>query len=340
MATDAATGGAGSPCHVVCVTGMHRSGTSLAARAVNLLGVSFGSPEALMPAGSDNPAGYWENRYIKEFDDELLAALEGSWDQPPVLAPGWERSSSLDELRSRAASILEENFAEARLAGGPMGWKEPRLSLLLPFWRTVVDIAAIVVVVRHPWEVAASLERRNGLPLPDAAILWLRYLLAAAGDDPGHLLIRQRDLSDDLDSTLTAIASHIGAPAPSADVTAAVAAHRDPALVHHTAPPVAPAEAHPAMRLALDVWNNGAVDLSALPPAVSECIRCGWLGSPGTREALAQARAEALNYRERLRKRHRLVTEANAAALGQAGEATEVASTEEQGRASAERSAP
>src|SRR3954453_22283434 len=87
---------------VVAVTGMHRSGTSLAARAVNLLGVSFGSADSLLRPGPDNPAGDWENRAMKELDDELLAALGGSWDQPPVLAAGWERDTALDELAERA----------------------------------------------------------------------------------------------------------------------------------------------------------------------------------------------------------------------------------------------
>ena len=50
----------------VCVTGMHRSGTSFTAKAIQLLGASLGGPEGLMAPGPDNPSGYWENRDIKE----------------------------------------------------------------------------------------------------------------------------------------------------------------------------------------------------------------------------------------------------------------------------------
>ncbi len=92
---------------------MHRSGTSLAARALDLLGVSLGDPDRLQPAGRDNPAGYWENRYVTELDDELLAALGGSWDQPPVLTPGWEADPALDELRDRARGVLGDAFGHA-----------------------------------------------------------------------------------------------------------------------------------------------------------------------------------------------------------------------------------
>jgi len=44
--------------HVVLILGMHRSGTSAAARAVNLLGVDLGAP--LLPPRDDNPVGCWE----------------------------------------------------------------------------------------------------------------------------------------------------------------------------------------------------------------------------------------------------------------------------------------
>ena len=87
--TDRWSPGAGRS--AMCLIGMHRSGTSLAARMLSLLGVSLGAPEGLLPPGPDNPAGYWENKSIQEFDDELLADRGGAWDQPPVLVPGWEQ---------------------------------------------------------------------------------------------------------------------------------------------------------------------------------------------------------------------------------------------------------
>src|SRR5690606_4102139 len=124
---------------VVCVAGMHRSGTSFAARALELLGVSLGRPEGLLAPGSDNPAGYWENRAIQELDDELLAHLGGSWDHPPVLTPGWERADDLEPFVTRAHAILDRDFARAASAG-PVAFKDPRVSLLLPFWRRVVPI--------------------------------------------------------------------------------------------------------------------------------------------------------------------------------------------------------
>src|ERR1700704_4698211 len=119
----------------VCVMGMHRSGTSFTARALQLLGVSLGSPEGLMAPGPDNPAGYWENRDIKELNDELFAQLGGAWDQPPVLDPGWSLDGRLDPLRTRASEVLDDAFGAPATGTSVIGWKDPRLSLVLPFWR-------------------------------------------------------------------------------------------------------------------------------------------------------------------------------------------------------------
>lgn len=287
---------------VVCVTGMHRGGTSVMARAVNLLGISFGASEGLMFAGSDNPAGYWENRAIKELDDELLAHLGGAWDQPPVLEPGWEDRADLDAFRERATAILDRDFAEARQEGAPIGWKEPRLCLLLPFWRTVVAIAATIVVVRDPREVSASLRTRNGMETPQAALLWLRYLLAATADCGHHLVVPNQALSEDIEATLVRIARHLELPAPGPQVVRAVRDHIDPSLVHQVASPVEPAEVHPLMRLALDVWNGGDVNPERIPESVATSIARGWLGAPESRAKLTEARARVVELQEQVRK--------------------------------------
>ena len=207
------TGGtARGPDQLVCITGMHRSGTSLLARVVNLLGVDLGAPGALMGPGPDNPAGYWENRAIKELDDEVLAHLGGAWDQPPLLEAGWELDAGLDPFRDRAREILGRDFAGP--AAGPVGCKEPRLCLLHPFWRTVVPISHTVVVVRHPTEVVASLVRRNGMDPGQGAVLWLRYLLAVGAPADGSVLVvRLDDLTDRPDATAARLATHLGLPA-------------------------------------------------------------------------------------------------------------------------------
>src|SRR5438309_5043020 len=100
----------------LCITGMHRSGTSMVARLLNVCGLGLGPEDELLPAAFDNPRGFWENVHFVRLNDALLRAWGGPWDRPP---PG--AGTTPDELRSRALGLV------GRLAGpGPWGWKDPR----------------------------------------------------------------------------------------------------------------------------------------------------------------------------------------------------------------------
>src|SRR5689334_10174307 len=241
----------GTTSTAVCVTGMHRSGTSVVAGALAHLGVSLGDPSRLLKAGADNPKGYFEIRAVVELDDELLAHLGGAWDQPPVLDPGWEHAPGLAPFRDRADAGLRASFGAEAARGPVMAWKDPRLSVLLPFWRTVTPIATTVVVVRGPVEVAASLAVRGySVGAAQAASLWLRYVYAATAADPGHLLLRHADLFEDLSGTIARLAAHLGLPAPDAAAAAAVRDHLDTGLRHHDAGRASPELANPLLDLA------------------------------------------------------------------------------------------
>jgi hypothetical protein len=288
---------------VICVSGMHRCGTSVAARTVHLLGVSLGRPDGLMPVGRDNPAGYWENKAIKELDDELFAHLGGAWDRPPLLARGWEQDPDLDPFRARAAAILTEAYGDPAAVRGPIGFKDPRLSLLLPFWRTVLPVTTTIVLARDPDEVVASLAARRYTVDPlEGYGLWLRYLCAATANDPGHLLVRHRDFFGDLPALLGRLCDHAGLPRPDEAAVAAVQAHIDPGL-HHQVSQAAADDRHPLAALAHAVWNGGRPDLGVLAAPVRQALAEGWLRSPVSDEAAARARADAVTFKENLKRR-------------------------------------
>src|SRR5881397_1961564 len=113
------------PTDVCCITGMHRSGTSLVAGIVNILGVDLGPPESMWEPDEANPRGYWEQAEIVDLNDEILAVLGGSWRDPPVLEEGWEASTRLEESRGRATALVKQLFGRADKAC----WKDPRTSL-------------------------------------------------------------------------------------------------------------------------------------------------------------------------------------------------------------------
>lgn len=63
---------------IVCILGMHRSGTSALTRVLNLIGVDLGSEEILTTEPvADNPKGYWEHGEITAISDAILKGTEG-----------------------------------------------------------------------------------------------------------------------------------------------------------------------------------------------------------------------------------------------------------------------
>ena len=163
----------------ICVLGMHRSGTSVTARAIELLGAYMGRQEELELGGSDNPEGFWERRSIHSLHERILEQFGMSWDTTVKLPRGWLQSKSLSPFREELTAIIGADFASHPV----WAWKDPRTSLLLPLWREVLAEMAIelkcLMIIRHPIEVARSLERRNGFTIERSLAIWLNYNLSA-----------------------------------------------------------------------------------------------------------------------------------------------------------------
>src|SRR5437870_8336735 len=138
---------------IICVLGMHRSGTSLITRVLSLLGMYLGPSEHLMKPNQFNPKGFWEHQSIVDLDDEILKRLEGSWCDPPSFSAGWEGSSQFADLRQQARALIQNDFDAAMC----WGWKDPRTCLTLPFWKQLLPPLRYVICLRNPVDVARSL---------------------------------------------------------------------------------------------------------------------------------------------------------------------------------------
>ena len=163
-----------------CIVGMHRSGTSMVARLMNECGLNLGPEEGLLGPNADNAMGHFEHKGFLEIDDALLKHLGGSWDKPPILNSGWENDVTLEELVAKAEKLID-TFSDRE----PWGWKEPRTTLLLPFWQNLLPDLRYVICVRNPLEVARSLAERDGTSIPEGAQLWSQYTRAAIQNTEG-----------------------------------------------------------------------------------------------------------------------------------------------------------
>lgn len=158
------------------ILGMHRSGTSALTGLLHILGANLGV--GLVGTEPDiNFKGYWENKDANLFDDRLLKSLGTDWYDVFDLPQGWCHQSKKMGFDDELKKLLVENF------GGQDLWavKDPRLCRLLPLWIDVAEQQEIelkfLMVLRHPFEVAKSLNKRNGFCESHAALLWLRYVL-------------------------------------------------------------------------------------------------------------------------------------------------------------------
>jgi hypothetical protein len=209
---------------------MHRSGTSVVARLLNILGVYLGPQEHILYPEPDNPKGFWEHRLLTGLNDEILKKFNSTWDKPPLYPPSWENSELLEGVRRKAGEVIQQDFHHLPL----WGWKDPRTSLTLPFWRSVLGRMKNVICLRNPVDVAHSLEARDKFSPQLSYALWLRYVASSITYTKGQprLFIFYEDLMSNPAGALKWLAKFVGKTAtPHRTRTASIDVNRQ--LRHH-----------------------------------------------------------------------------------------------------------
>ncbi|MGZ9809189.1 hypothetical protein ACXN5S_01875 [Pseudoroseicyclus sp. H15] len=149
-------------------------------------GMGADLPGTLIGASATNPAGHWESRKIQLLNDQMLEALGGHWHDWRSLPEGWAQSEIAQSFRAEAEALVQAEFGDAEL----FVFKDPRICRLAPFWIDVLEGMGIevlpLIVVRHPLEVAQSLEERNRLPSQVGHLLWLAHVLDAEAATEGR----------------------------------------------------------------------------------------------------------------------------------------------------------
>ncbi len=205
------------PKQLAVILGMHRSGTSLITRSMELVGYELG--DNLMPEREDNPKGFFEDVDYVELNDDLLRVSSSTWDTPQLTAASREIASK--RLIKRADKFLKDKFKDRQ----KLALKDPRACLLLPFWQKRFEANDIevsyVVVHRDPAQVAASLARRNGISLRHGLLLgfiYLREIMAFVGADA--FVINYAAFMQNPTDQITRLAAHVDASVDEAAVNA------------------------------------------------------------------------------------------------------------------------
>jgi hypothetical protein len=220
---------------IILVLGMHRSGTSAVTRCLNLLGAEIGNK--LLPPADDNRSGFWEHAGVVAIHEELLGDLGRVWHDARALPEGWFLSAAARKARDKLATLISNDFDGRAL------WavKDPRLCRFVPLWREVLlesgFEAAALLVVRHPAEVARSLDIREGLRSETTYLNWLEHFAEAESATRGmpRALLSYQGLLSDWREAFAKAGRAMGVkwPTPIEDAHSAIDAFLDRSKRHH-----------------------------------------------------------------------------------------------------------
>lgn len=231
------------PLSPVLILGMHRSGTSCLAGALQRAGLHLG---AVSERNKHNPKGNRERDDVRLLHDAVLEANGYGWNAPPppgAPPPAWS-AGHLDE-QQRILRALAEPAA-------PFGLKDPRMMLVLEAWIRAAPGAMCVGTIRHPAAVIASLRKRQPKQLHvltevRCADLWIAYntrLLAHAQSTALPMVSFDWEAGRYL-AAVRAMAEELGLPRP-----AALDSFFDASMRHAHEGDIALPEA------ALDLWSD------------------------------------------------------------------------------------
>lgn len=162
------------PKRILCILGMHRSGTSCLTGSLQQGGLFLGKHHEW---NEYNRKGNRENQDVVNLNEAIFKANGLTWKKPlrPASwktlwmhpAPVWQ-----PQHKQRARDILAE-YADQPL----WGFKDPRTLMLLKGWRKLVPDMEFVGIYRHPLAVAQSLSSRPALPvtLEEGLGMWYDY---------------------------------------------------------------------------------------------------------------------------------------------------------------------
>jgi hypothetical protein len=170
-----------SPHSPIIIAGMHRSGTSAVASALQACGLWLGPTEKLIPANEHNELGHFEHIDFVALNDSLLQEQGTTWLEPP------SRFKIATTIQGAQGDTLVADLARG---GKPFGWKDPRNTITLPYWLKVAPNLRVIHCSRSRDEIVASLNKRDGLTTVQGIELCQRYERLAAENMQGVPICR------------------------------------------------------------------------------------------------------------------------------------------------------
>ena len=148
------------------VLGMHRSATSLTAKA---LATQIYMGEKFLPPHPTNPHGFYEDQDIIKLNNKILQMAGGLWYKPPseeaILAVR-------PRIEEQIKALMEKKFSDKHF----YGWKDPRTTLTIKLFMPYLHNPHFIACFRDPLKTAKSLAtREHSFSLPQCLELTKVY---------------------------------------------------------------------------------------------------------------------------------------------------------------------
>ncbi|WP_088189831.1 hypothetical protein [Sphingobium sp. Z007] len=193
------------------ILGMHRSGTSALTRVLNLLGCAL-PRDLVKPIENDNDLGFWEPQGVIDINARILELAGSSWIDWLPFDTDWYHAPDHLLLFEQAQEMLAKQYGGSNF----FVLKDPRICRLTKFWFDLLQASnvspRIILPIRHPDEVAASLNTRHGFDSEFSYLLWLRHVLDAEAGSRGRVrcFTSYHELMTDWPATVARVSKAFG----------------------------------------------------------------------------------------------------------------------------------
>jgi hypothetical protein len=161
---------------IICITGMHRSGTSLTASWLESCGLTI-HDGAFWGPSVGNPRGHFEDKGFVRLHASAIRRERPKSKGWKIFARNFLTFN--DEHLARAHDLVDERKARYDV----WSWKDPRSVLFLEHWKAILPELKALLVWRPCTEVVHSLIRRSRkatqanlkVTLLESVKLWVRY---------------------------------------------------------------------------------------------------------------------------------------------------------------------